>query len=201
MRREVHHRKPAHAARGKGRGALVALALSCMLAVGGTIAFLVAGDEPIENVFTPSRVACAVEESFDGLTKSDVKVANTGDTDAYIRAEVLVTWQDADGNVYGAMPEAKAGDATAYDYAIAFEQGTKWVEHDGYWYYTEVVKPGDPTEDLIASCVPGTNEAPEGYSLCVEIVASAVQAEPSRAVQDAWGVTITTGAVTAVSGE
>ena len=37
---------------------------------------------------TPSHVSCEVTEKFDGETKSNVNVENTGDTDAYIRVRL-----------------------------------------------------------------------------------------------------------------
>ena len=61
--------------------------------VGSTVAFLVTKTAPVENKFTYANVTCAVAETFTpgGTTKNDVKIQNTGTTDAYIRAPTSVT--------------------------------------------------------------------------------------------------------------
>ena len=41
-------------------------------------------------------------------------------------------------------------------------------------------------------------KAPEGYLLSVEILASAIQSEPSSVVAEQWGVTVTDGNITDV---
>ena len=79
--------------------AALALALVLTLSVGGTIAYLITNTSAITNTFTPSYVDCLVDESFNGNVKTNVSVKNNGDTEAYIRATVIVTWQDAAGNV------------------------------------------------------------------------------------------------------
>ena len=48
---------------------LIALLLFSALAVGGTVAWLTANTNNVANTFTPSHVACEVNESFDGETK------------------------------------------------------------------------------------------------------------------------------------
>ena len=59
------------------------------------------------NTLLPGKVSCAVEEvvSQDDdsttLTKQEVTIKNTGDTQAYIRVKVLTYWQDSKGNIVG----------------------------------------------------------------------------------------------------
>lgn len=165
------------------------LAILCVT-VGGTLAYLVTTSGPVTNTFNPSKVTTAVEESFDGKRKSDVKIKNTGDTDAYIRAAVVVTWQDKDGNVYGQSPASS-------DYKI--EWGKDWVNHsDGFWYYTKPVAAGNTTGNLINSCTrTSVGTAPDGYHLNVEIIGSGIQSkgmgtnedgDPTKPVVLAWGV-------------
>ena len=83
---------------------LIAVAAMLLAVVGGTVAYLVTRTSPEVNTFTPSKVACSVVETFKNNVKSNVQVKNTGDTAAYLRAAVLVTWQDASGNVLGTAP-------------------------------------------------------------------------------------------------
>ena len=57
---------------------------------------------------------------------------------------------------------------------------------------------------LITNCAPNAEKAPEGYSLAVEIIASAIQAEGqdskgNKPVELAWGVDIDGGRLKAAT--
>jgi len=172
---------------------LVVSLLALLLAVaGGTLAWLTAQDS-VSNTFTPAHVTCNVEESFNGTAKSDVKIKNTSDIPVYIRASIIVTWKDSSGNVYGQLPVA------GKDYTISY--GTGWTRQGDYWYCNSEVAVGANTPELISSCTEVAGKAPkENYRLSVEIIAEAIQSQPDRAVQQAWGVTISGGSVTANNG-
>ena len=164
----------------------VSLALLLVFGVGGTVAVLVAKDGPLQNLFTPSRVTTAVVEDFDGTTKLNVRIRNTGNTTAWIRAAVVVTWQDGSGNVYGQLPVKDT------DYAITFAEGTGWQEgDDGFFYYIKPVKSAKETSTncetgvLISACTYTAN-APKGYSLCVEILSSGIQSRPISVFNNHW---------------
>ena len=156
----------------------VLLILLAVFTVSGTLAYLIVTTDSVTNTFVPGSVTCAVEETFDGTTKSDVKVKNTGNVDAYIRAAVVVNWVDADGNVC-----AQAHTAPTISY-----NDTDWTKGaDGYWYYKEAVAPGALTNNLINTAT-STAQA-DGCKLQIEIIASAIQAEGTGATgaADAWG--------------
>lgn len=181
---------------------LLSLAAILIVCVGTTIAYLMQQTDDVVNTFEPASVTCEVrEETFDGQVKENVTVANTGDIDAYIRADVVVTWQDQQGNVYGKKPVA------GEDYTITYNLSNEgWVynEADGFYYYKEKVghvAPDNVTDVLITECAPTTDAAPAGYYLSVEILASAIQAdgvsdgvgepgtiENETAIHNAWGV-------------
>ena len=174
-------RTPQHGRRlGFGRQVLLlaALAVIAMGVVGGTVAYLVTKTDPVVNTFTPGVVSCKIDETFDGTTKSNVYVTNTGNTNAYIRAAIIVTWMDAAGNIAATVP------AKGTDYTLELNE-TDWVEHDGYYYYKGSVAPNALTEKLIKTC---TDLRSNGdYTLCVEILADAIQSSPDSAVTQAWG--------------
>ena len=173
---------------------LVVSLLALLLAVaGGTLAWLTAQDS-VSNTFTPAHVTCDVDETFDGTAKSNVSIKNTSDIPVYIRASIIVTWKDSSGNVYGQLPVADT------DYTISY--GTGWTRQGDYWYCNSEVAVGANTPELISSCTEVAGKAPkENYRLSVEIIAEAIQSQPDRAVQQAWGVTISGGNVTANSGK
>lgn len=185
---------------------LVSLLLVLGVAVGGTVAFLSTRTDRKVNTFTPSEVTCEVTETFENNVKSNVAVKNTGDTTAFIRAAINVTWmKDA-----GAGTEYEAANQTVSakvplkdaDYSITFAQNTKWIQGaDGYYYYQLPVNPQGSTEVLIEECKLQENASvPDGYHLSVEIVASAIQSAPDSVVQDMWHVTVANGIITSANG-
>ena len=109
--------------------ALVALLLLLCCTVAGTLAYLVDSTDPVTNTFTPASVSTEVNEDFDGITKSNVTIKNTGDIDAYIRAAVIINWADKDGNV-SATPVEDG------DYEIKYDSSNTWKKIGDYWYYT-----------------------------------------------------------------
>ena len=70
------------------RTAVLIMAVLLLLgaAVGTTVAFLIDKTEPVTNTFTYAKVSCEVTENFTNNKKDNVRVKNTGTTDAYIRA-------------------------------------------------------------------------------------------------------------------
>lgn len=185
--------------KGKGRyrvqvrslALLIALVLLAAAGVGATVAFLHMKTDSIQNDFTYGKVSCEVLESFekedDFYAKRDVRIKNTGNTDAYIRVLLVFTWKDQDGNVFVNRPEADR------DYQINLALSNGWIVSNNdigaYIYYKYPVVPGEKTPILID----GVRQAagvigPENgkYALSVEIIADAVQAEPAEAVTDAW---------------
>ncbi|MBQ7879742.1 MAG: hypothetical protein IJ317_03735, partial [Clostridia bacterium] len=69
---------------------------------------------------------------------------------------------------------------------------TEWsLGTDGFYYYRKAVAASSSTETLIGALAQ-VSEAPSGYKLTVQVFASAIQAEPSRAVEETWGVTVST---------
>lgn len=161
--------------------ALVALLLLLCCTVAGTLAYLVDSTDPVTNTFTPASVSTEVNEDFDGITKSNVTIKNTGDIPAYIRAAVIINWADGDGNV-------SATPVKTTDYTIKWTK-EGWVEHGGYYYYTAPVAVGALTGQLFTGCELAKGVTPpEGYSLQVTILADGIQSEPADAVIQAWGV-------------
>lgn len=160
---------------------LVCLTLAATLTVGSTLAFLVTKTDSIVNIFTPTKVTVTVEEKFENA-KEDVKIKNTGTTDAWIRTAVVITWQDKDGNVYGIPPVVNS------EYTIEYDLENGWVKgDDGYYYWTKPVAPDGLTDVLVKKCAYKTSTAPDGFYLNVEIIASGLQSKPNSVFNDKWG--------------
>ena len=159
--------------------------------VGSTVAFLVTKTAPVENKFTYASVSCAVSETFKGATKEKVQIQNTGTTDAYIRATYVVSWLNKDGSI-APVPQGTTPDG--YILSISENPNNAWTKGtDGYFYYLTPVAPGHFTEGgSLVNCSVVYPENAE-YILSVEILATAVQSTPAKAVQEAWGVTPVSG--------
>lgn len=160
---------------------LLSMILLIGIAVGTTVAFLVARTEPIKSTFEYAKVSCKVTGS-----KENVQIKNTGNTAAYIRATYVVTWRDAYGKVAVSVPGG-------YSYTLTENLSNNWKKGtDGYFYYTSPVAPGNSTLDSLPTCNVTYPDNPE-YTLSVEILAEAIQSEPAEAVQQAWGATLVGG--------
>ena len=169
----------------KSLALLVSMVLLVVGVVGGAIAYIVTNAGPVVNEFVPAKVPCEIVEDFDGNVKQDVQIKNTGNIDAYIRAKVVITWQDKAGKVAAQVPEA------GKDYTITYTKDGTWFKGaNDYWYCKTAVAPNTTTPTLIAECKPVDGQAPEGYYLSVEILAESIQSQPSSVVGEVWNVTV-----------
>lgn len=165
-----------------GKKTILLLSLGFLFAamIGTTMALLTAESEVVTNTFAAGAVACQVNSDY-SVTNTAGNKSNDGTlVDAYIRAAVVINWSDGQ-NVYGTPPK------------VSFELGENWVKSGEYYYYTEKVAAGQSTTKLITglSC---SSEQPSGYTLSVQILAEAIQADgvsgngTTKAVVEAWGV-------------
>lgn len=167
--------------KGKAGAFIISLLVLLTVTVGGTVAYLVANTTPVVNTFTPSQVSCSVTESFAGATKSNVNVTNDSNINAYIRVKLVTYRVNDEGQHIG-------GTATI----PYFTPGNGWVKYGDYYYYTSPVAPGEkPATDLINSiALTGSYDDADGGKQVIEVMAEAIQAEPVRAVEEAWDVTV-----------
>lgn len=176
---EARHLQRRHKRRSKKTGMLfLSLLLVIGMVVGGTVAWLSTKSAPITNTFLPSHVSCSVAEEFNGTTKSNVNVTNTGDIDAYIRVKLVTYRVNDEGDHIGGI--AKIPD---------FTPGTDWVKKGDYYYYTKPVAPGTKPADALISSITLTDpyDDADGGKPVIEVMAEAIQSVPEDAVQAAWG--------------
>ena len=166
---------------------LIVIALIGM-AAGAAFGYLSAQAGPVQNTFTPDQeMDPSIVETFDGTVKRDVyvDVGNPGYA-VYVRAAIVVTWEDEDGNVYAQAPKET-------DYTL--ELGGDWFKEGNFYYHRKMVPSGEKTGVLIKRCAQ-KSEAPADYRLHVEIIAQTIQALGSTdvggipAVTNAWGITV-----------
>lgn len=179
----------------KGLIFLLAAFFVLMVASGSTLAFIMTDSDPVINTFSPAKVASeVVEGSFNGSVKENVKIANVGNTEAYIRAAIVVTWKENDSanSVSAIKPEA----GTDYTITLNIGEDGGWFQgSDGFYYHKKPVDytgSNTSTSNLIIQCKPVEGKTPEGFVLSVEIIASAIQSMPVNVVEDQWHVNVDT---------
>ena len=147
---------------------LLGFIILAITSIGVTTALiLIKTDEKI-NTFTPGNIACEVQENY--------SIKNTGNTNAYIRAEIITNWVDENGEIYAVSPD------------MEITTGDNWSKNqtDGYYYYANEVEANQTTTTLLAN-TKNNSKVPDGYTLSVTILAEALQAsDGDKALQNAW---------------
>jgi len=160
---------------GRKTALILSLCLIFALAVGTTFALLKANTEPVTNTFTAAKSGTDIVEKLDGSQKTSIAVKNTGTAVSYVRVKLVMNWVDESGNV-SAEPVNITPSITA-----------DWFEQDGIYYYKMPVAAKDFTTNLLKTPIT-QDAAPEGYHLEVTVLAESIQAAPSKAVTESWGV-------------
>ena len=164
---------------GRKTALILSLCLIFALAVGTTFALLKANTEPVTNTFTAAKSGTDIVEELDGSLKKSIIVKNTGTAVSYVRVKLVMNWVDENGSV----------SATPVNITVDYDN-TNWFEQDGIYYYKMPVAPDGKTENLLKADSPITEPAdkPAGCHLEVTVLAESIQAAPSAAVQQSWGV-------------
>lgn len=160
---------------GRKTALILSLCLIFALAVGTTFALLKANTAPVTNTFTAAKSGTDIVEKLDGSQKTSIKVQNTGTAVSYVRVKLVMNWVDESGNV------------SAEPVNITPSITDDWFEQDGIYYYKTPVAAKDFTTNLLQTPIT-QDAAPEGYHLEVTVLAESIQAAPSKAVTDSWGV-------------
>lgn len=160
---------------GRKTALILSLCLIFALAVGTTFALLKANTDPVTNTFTAAKSDIKIDEDVTGSQKTSIAVKNTGTAVSYVRVKLVMNWVDDNGNV-SAEPVNITPSITA-----------DWFEQDGIYYYKMPVAAKDFTTNLLKTPIT-QDAAPEGYHLEVTVLAESIQAAPSKAVTESWGV-------------
>lgn len=170
---------------------VVLIALACVVVL-PTTAWLFSKTGPLTNLFRQSNIQCEVVEPTgeDGY----YQVKNTGEAAAYVRVSVVANWTytDADGHAHVYYGANHTPTVTLAD---------NWqLMDDGFYYYTSPLSV-DTTVDFAMVVADATQAAPTGdhTDVTVQVVAEALQTEPSEAPAEAWGVQLESGTWTTVT--
>lgn len=163
---------------GRKTALILSLCLIFALAVGTTFALLKANTEPVTNTFTAAKSDIKIDEDVTGGQKKSIVVQNTGTAVSYVRVKLVMNWVDETGNV-SAEPVNITPSITA-----------DWFEQGGIYYYKMPVAANDGVTTNLLQTPITQGTAPEGYHLEVTVLAESIQAAPSKAVQQSWGVRV-----------
>lgn len=158
------------------------LLLICL--VTGSVAYLIKQNS-LKNEFLIGEVKTEVMEEFDinNKIKQDVRIKNIGNVPIYIRAKIVISWKDEQGNILEGIPEENV------DYSIKFSETSNWIKsNDGYYYYKKAIEQNTTTDILIEECK--QIKEYEDKILEVSIANQAIQGSPIKAVTEAWNVQV-----------
>ena len=177
----------------KWLAAILIAALAITATTGAVYAYLSASGGSVTNTFTPEADANPTVSVSTGAQANTYAVSvDVGEPGyaVYVRAVVVVTWKNDAGNVLASAP------------AYSVETGSGWFKHGDFYYYEWPVSSGS-ISGLTVTC---NDTAPEGYELHIEVISQTIQAlgetdgdNPIPAVQDAWGVYIDDGKLSATA--
>lgn len=161
---------------GRKTALILSLCLIFALAVGTSFALLKASTAPVENTFTAAKSDIKIDEDVTGGQKKSIIVKNTGTAVSYVRVKLVMNWVDENGNV------------SAEPVNITPSITDNWFLKDGIYYYKMPVAANDGVTTNLLQTPITQGTAPEGYHLEVTVLAESIQAAPSAAVQQSWGV-------------
>lgn len=168
---------------GRKTALILSLCLIFALAVGTTVALLKANTAPVTNTFTAAKSDIKINENVENGKKSSIQVENIGTATSYVRVKLVMNWVSDDGKTVSATP---------VNISVDYDK-TNWFEQDGIYYYKTPVapvgeKPNNVTSNLLKTPIEQPEGAPDGYHLEVTVLAESIQAAPSKAVTESWGV-------------
>ena len=169
---------------GKNKLLIIVTLILISSALVGTIAYLFDYYGKV-NGFELGVVKTEIVEDLNSGSgeRSNISIKNIGNVQNYIRASVLLYFENNNGEIISVEPvEGK-------DYSIEyFTSNNQELSTDGYYYYKIPVNPNETTDVLIENFKIATQY--EDKKLILDIVTQAIQAEPITAVEDAWAVSL-----------
>lgn len=166
---------------------LLSVLLVTVALVGGTLAYLVASDDPIINTFKLANVDTEIEEPGGGNASTKTPwVKNTGESTVFVRAKaVVVTGGDSSVPVTEADLEIFYNDSDAVvpgSNKWSDTKGVYWmVGGDGWYYYNRTLAKNDITEPLFDGVEVTNTELNETANFDIYVYHESVIVGPGQA--------------------
>ncbi len=165
-------------------------ALLLLFTFGGlySLAYLNQTTNSVTNYFAGSTLDITVNEDFeDGdMIKENVKIENTGDVPMYVRVKLLVQVEDENGIIIAnpiVVDDLSFRGIDMDDFEIS--EINNWVEIDGYYYYQELINPGEEVLFFESASLKEDVVFRENYTPVLTISAQGVQANAIE-LGDVW---------------
>lgn len=169
---------------GRKAALILSLCLIFALAVGTTVALLVAHTNAVTNTFTAAKSEITIKEDVKNGKKSSIQVENIGTATSYVRVKLVMNWVSDDGKTISAAP---------VKIDVKYDTDKWFLGTDGIYYYKTPVGPKDSDNNMTANLLKDpitepTDGKPAGCHLEVTVLAESIQAAPSKAVTESWHV-------------
>lgn len=166
------------------RKILIVVIVMCMIGcMGVSLAYMFKELSPKTASFEKAIVTCSTNVLSDNHQINSISVTNTGNTKAFVRICLSVHMENNDNQIVGAF--------TSMPY-IAYDINN-WIKDGDTYYYRYALNPGESTRAFLQSTITLTgtsfNNAPARQ--VIDILAEAVQTEPTSAIEETWGKTVT----------
>lgn len=150
---------------------LLSILLVAVVTVGGTLAYMVATDNPLINTFALADVHTEIDEPTSGTRgQKEPKVENTGKSPVYVRARAVISGGDAD--------VLESNEWITFTYNT-----TNWVDgKDGFYYYNQILLPkaegeeANPETEPLFTGVAVSTEVSEEAEFAVDVYQESVLA-------------------------
>lgn len=171
---------------GRKAALILSLCLIFALAVGTTVALLVAHTNAVTNTFKAATSEIKIDEKLEGNQKKSITVKNEGTATSYVRVKLVMNWVSEDGKTISAAP---------VKIDVKYDKDKWFLGTDGIYYYKTPVGPKDSDNNMTANLLKDpitepTAGKPDGYHLEVTVLAESIQAAPSTAVTESWHVDV-----------
>ena len=169
---------------GRKAALILSLCLIFALAVGTTVALLVAHTNAVTNTFKAATSEIKIDEKLEGNQKKSIIVKNEGTATSYVRVKLVMNWVSDDGKTISAAP---------VKIDVKYDTDKWFLGTDGIYYYKTPVGPKDSDNNMTANLLKDpitepTDGKPAGCHLEVTVLAESIQAAPSKAVTESWHV-------------
>ena len=168
---------------------LLSVLLVTVALVGGTLAYLVASDDPIINTFKLANVDTEIDEPGGGNASTKTPwVENNGESTVFVRAKAVVVTGDG-----SSVPVTEADLRINYnnaDYHKPASGGNNWEDKDGvcwmyggdgWYYYNRTLAKNDITEPLFDGVEVTNTELDETANFDIYVYHESVIVGPNEA--------------------
>ena len=187
---------------------LILLGIMVSLTIPTAYAYMYMKSSKLDNQFEIAVANAKVVEVMDRDKKTSITIQNTGNIDSYLRLIIYTYWEDSKGNVVGRQNTTIVNNGNPvlnFDY-----DNEQWIQDGNIFYCKTPVKVGESTPEFFKSgssiklqnieeyVTSNGVTVKYDYYQVVEIIAEAIQANPTTAVTESWKVELTGSTITGI---